>query len=101
MLDICTINRFQTAAATAYDTLNRNGRSRAQLTITTGIPFFLHPDRDRALAAAQRTLARYASLPAYNRMFARSGFATQMAQLLAGRDSIEDASAMITPAMVE
>jgi len=101
MLDICTVNRLQTAAATAYDTLNRNGRSRDQFTITTGIPLFLHPDRDRALAAAQRTLARYASLPAYNRMFARSGFATEMAQLLAVRGSIEDASAMITPAMVE
>jgi alkanesulfonate monooxygenase SsuD/methylene tetrahydromethanopterin reductase-like flavin-dependent oxidoreductase (luciferase family) len=101
MLDICTINRLQTAAATACDILNRNGRSRAQFTISTGIPLFLHPDRDRALAAAQRTLARYASLPAYNRMFARSGFANEMAQLLAVRDSIEDASAMITPAMVE
>jgi alkanesulfonate monooxygenase SsuD/methylene tetrahydromethanopterin reductase-like flavin-dependent oxidoreductase (luciferase family) len=101
MLDICTVNRLQTAIATACDTLNKNGRSRAQLTITTGIPLFLHPDRDRALAAAQRALARYASLPAYNRMFARSGFNTEMAQLWAVRDSIEDASAMITPAMVE
>ena len=31
MLDICTVNRLQTAAATACDILNRNGRSRAQL----------------------------------------------------------------------
>jgi alkanesulfonate monooxygenase SsuD/methylene tetrahydromethanopterin reductase-like flavin-dependent oxidoreductase (luciferase family) len=101
MLDICTVNRLQTAIATACDTLNKNGRSRAELKITTGIPVFLHPDRDRAMAAAQRTLARYASLPAYNRMFARSGFTKEMAQLWAVRDSIEDASAMITPAMVE
>jgi hypothetical protein len=34
-------------------------------------------------------------------MFARSGFAKEMAQLWAVRDSIEDASAMITQAMVE
>jgi alkanesulfonate monooxygenase SsuD/methylene tetrahydromethanopterin reductase-like flavin-dependent oxidoreductase (luciferase family) len=101
MLDICTVNRLQTAAATACDTLNKKGRSRAQLTITSGVPLFVHPDRDRALAAAQGTLARYASLPAYNRMFARSGFVTEIAQLWAVRDSIEDASAMITSAMVE
>lgn len=101
MLDMCTINRLQKAAATAYDTLNRSGRSRDQFNITTGVPLFLHQDRDRALTAAQRALARYASLPAYNRMFARSGFAAEMAKLLAVRDSIEDAAAMITPTMVE
>ncbi len=101
MLDICTVDRLQRAAATAYDTLDRNRRPRAQFTITTGIPLFQHRDRDRALLAAQRTLARYASLPAYNRMFARSGFASEMAQLWAVRDSIEDASVIITPALVE
>lgn len=88
MLDICTVNRLQRAAATACDTLNRNGRSRAQFTISTGIPLFLHPDRDLTLAAAQRTLARYASLPAYNRMFRtqriryRNGAAVGRARLL-------------------
>ena len=101
MLDMCTINRLQKAAATAYDTLSSNGRSRAQFTITTGVPLFLHQDRGRALIAAQRTLARYASLPAYNRMFARSGFAAEMTKVQAARDSIEDASAMITPTMIE
>jgi hypothetical protein len=34
-------------------------------------------------------------------MFANSGFGAEMAKLLAVRDSIEDASAMITPTMVE
>jgi alkanesulfonate monooxygenase SsuD/methylene tetrahydromethanopterin reductase-like flavin-dependent oxidoreductase (luciferase family) len=101
MLNKCTVNRLQKAAATAYDTLNRSGRSPAQFTITTGVPLFLNQDRDRALIAAQRTLARYALLPGYNRMFARSGFAAEMAKLWAVRDSIEDASAMITPTMVE
>jgi alkanesulfonate monooxygenase SsuD/methylene tetrahydromethanopterin reductase-like flavin-dependent oxidoreductase (luciferase family) len=101
MLDICTVDRLQTAATTAHSKMNRRGRLPAQFTITTGVPLFLHPDRDRALAAAQRTLARYASLPAYNRMFARSGFAAEMAKLLAVRDSAEEASAMIRPAMVE
>jgi len=101
MLDICTIGRLQIATATAYSTMSKVGRSRARFTVTTGVPLFLHPDRSRALAAAQRTLARYAALPAYNRMFARSGFVDEMAQLLTVRDSVEDASAMITPAMVE
>ncbi len=101
MLDICTVNRLRTATATAYSAIERNGRSHARFTITTGMPLFLHSNRNRALAAAQRTLARYAALPAYNRMFARSGFAAEMAQLLTVRDSEEDASAMITPTMVE
>jgi alkanesulfonate monooxygenase SsuD/methylene tetrahydromethanopterin reductase-like flavin-dependent oxidoreductase (luciferase family) len=101
MLDICTVDRLQTAVVTAHDTLNKSGRPRAQFTITTGVPLFHHPDHDRALAAAQRTLARYASLPAYNGMFVRSGFAAEMAQLWAVRDSVEDASALITPEMVE
>ena len=101
MLDICTVERLRTAAATARSTMERSGRLGARFTITTGVPLFVHPDRDRALAAAQSTLARYALLPAYNRMFARSGFAAEMAQLLTVRDSVEDASAMITPTMVE
>jgi alkanesulfonate monooxygenase SsuD/methylene tetrahydromethanopterin reductase-like flavin-dependent oxidoreductase (luciferase family) len=101
MLDICTVNRLQTAAAIVRSAMNQSGRSHAQFVITTGVPLFFHPDRNRALAEAQRTLARYASLPAYNRMFARSGFAAEMAKISTGRDSAADVSAMITPAMVE
>lgn len=101
MLDMCTIDRLRKAAATASDELNRSGRSPAQFTITTGVPLFLHQDRDRALMAAQRTLARYALLPAYNRMFARSGFGAEMTRVLAVRDSIDHASAMITPTIAE
>jgi alkanesulfonate monooxygenase SsuD/methylene tetrahydromethanopterin reductase-like flavin-dependent oxidoreductase (luciferase family) len=101
MLDICTVDRLQTASAIARRTMNQSGRSHAQFVITTGVPLFFHPDRNRALAEAQRTLARYAALPAYNRMFARSGFAAEMAKVSTGRDSIKEASAMITPAMVE
>jgi alkanesulfonate monooxygenase SsuD/methylene tetrahydromethanopterin reductase-like flavin-dependent oxidoreductase (luciferase family) len=101
MLDICTVNRLQRAAATACDTLNWNGRSRAQFTITTGIrfscirivtwPWLQHNAHWRATLPCRRTIA----------CFARSGFATEMAQLWAVRDSIEDASARITPAIVE
>ena len=58
MLDICTIDRLRTAAAAARSTLDRSGRSGAQFTITAGVPLFLHPDRNRAVAAAQRTLAQ-------------------------------------------
>jgi alkanesulfonate monooxygenase SsuD/methylene tetrahydromethanopterin reductase-like flavin-dependent oxidoreductase (luciferase family) len=101
MLDICTIERLRTAAAIARSTINKGGRSPAQFIITTGVPLFFHPDRNKVLAAAQRTLARYASLPAYNRMFARSGFAAEMAEILARRDLAGDVSAVITPAMVE
>jgi alkanesulfonate monooxygenase SsuD/methylene tetrahydromethanopterin reductase-like flavin-dependent oxidoreductase (luciferase family) len=84
MLDICTVNRLQTAAAIMRSTMNQSGRSHAQFVITTGVPLFFHPDRNKALAQAQRTLARYASLPAYNRIFARSGFAVEMAKIRPG-----------------
>ena len=100
MLDICTVERLKAAVDAAKRTLSWAGRSREHFTITTGVPLFLHPERGKALAEAQRMVARYASLRAYNRMFARSGYAAEMAQVLTVGDR-EAAFALITQAMVE
>lgn len=94
MLDICTPERLRTAIASAHDTARQCGRTPADVILTAGIPVFLSDAREEAFEAARRTLGRYATLPAYNRLFERSGFDTETAAV---RDAVSqgDSNAMV------
>jgi alkanesulfonate monooxygenase SsuD/methylene tetrahydromethanopterin reductase-like flavin-dependent oxidoreductase (luciferase family) len=103
MLDNCSVERLARAIETAHKTLGRFGRTADSLKITCGLLVFLHDDRSLAYQAARVALARYAMLPAYNRMFARSGFAAQTKAIAdaARRNDFNAAVAAVNDAMVE
>jgi alkanesulfonate monooxygenase SsuD/methylene tetrahydromethanopterin reductase-like flavin-dependent oxidoreductase (luciferase family) len=73
-LYMCSAQRMRRLAQAARDEASRHGRKPSDVTITMGLPTFVHDDLGRAMSVARRRLAFYGSLPFYNRQMARGGF---------------------------
>jgi alkanesulfonate monooxygenase SsuD/methylene tetrahydromethanopterin reductase-like flavin-dependent oxidoreductase (luciferase family) len=103
MLDNCSPDRLRTAINVAQHTLTLVGRKPADLVISVGLLVFIHERITQARDAARRNLARYAMLPAYNRLFARSGFAAEAGIIAeaARRNDSDAAAAAINDRMVD
>ncbi len=103
MLYLCTPERAKRSAEVAHEEAVRHGRKPSDVTITVGLPVFLHDDLKRAYAAAQRGLSFYGALPFYNRLLARSGFETPAAKIMdaAKRRDTEAMASAVTEEMAD
>jgi alkanesulfonate monooxygenase SsuD/methylene tetrahydromethanopterin reductase-like flavin-dependent oxidoreductase (luciferase family) len=82
MLYMCTPERMKKSIDAANQVARDRGRKPGELTMTCGVPVFLHDDLNAAYEAARRGLAFYGALPFYNRIMAKSGFAEPAAQIM-------------------
>jgi alkanesulfonate monooxygenase SsuD/methylene tetrahydromethanopterin reductase-like flavin-dependent oxidoreductase (luciferase family) len=111
MLYMCTPERMGKSIDVANQVAKERRRAPGSVTMTCGLPVFLHDDLNVAYEAARRGLAFYGALPFYNRIMSRSGFAEPAARIMEAskrRDSgamtaavtkeLADAVALIGPA---
>jgi len=111
MLYMCPPERMRKSIDAANRVAKEKGRAPGSLTMTCGVPLFLHDDLKTAYEAARRGLAFYGALPFYNRIMANSGFADAAGRIMEAskrRDSgamaaavtneLADAVALIGPA---
>jgi alkanesulfonate monooxygenase SsuD/methylene tetrahydromethanopterin reductase-like flavin-dependent oxidoreductase (luciferase family) len=111
MLYMCPPERMRKSIDAANQVARNLGRTPGSLTMTCGVPVFLHDDLKVAYEAARSGLAFYGALPFYNRIMSNSGFAEAAAQIMEAakrRDSkamaaavtneLADAVALIGPA---
>jgi len=111
MLYMCPPERMRKSIDAANKVAQEKGRAPGSLTMTCGVPLFLHDDLKTAYEAARRGLAFYGALPFYNRIMANSGFADAAGRIMEAskrRDSnamvaavtneLADAVALIGPA---
>jgi alkanesulfonate monooxygenase SsuD/methylene tetrahydromethanopterin reductase-like flavin-dependent oxidoreductase (luciferase family) len=111
MLYMCTPERMRMSIDAANQVAKDCGRVPGSMTMTCGLPVFLHDDLNVAYEAARRGLAFYGALPFYNRIMSKTGFAEPAARILEAskrRDSaamaaavtkeLADAVALIGPA---
>ncbi|MBV8136007.1 MAG: LLM class flavin-dependent oxidoreductase [Deltaproteobacteria bacterium] len=111
MLYMCTPERMRKSIDAANQVAKERGRAPGSVTMTCGVPVFLHDDLNVAYEAARRGLAFYGALPFYNRIMSKSGFAEPAARIMEAskrRDSgamsaavskeLADAVALIGPA---
>jgi alkanesulfonate monooxygenase SsuD/methylene tetrahydromethanopterin reductase-like flavin-dependent oxidoreductase (luciferase family) len=111
MLYMCTPERMRKSIDAANQVARNLGRAPGSLTMTCGLPVFLHNDLKIAYEAARRGLAFYGALPFYNRIMSKSGFAEPAARIMEAakrRDSeamaaavtnkLADAVALVGPA---
>jgi alkanesulfonate monooxygenase SsuD/methylene tetrahydromethanopterin reductase-like flavin-dependent oxidoreductase (luciferase family) len=111
MLYMCTPARLGKSIAAAHASAHGAGRKPSEVTMTCGVPVFLHDDLKTAQAAARRGLSFYGALPFYNRLLAKSGFAEPAGQIMeaakrrdanamaaAVTDQMTDAVALVGPA---
>ncbi len=111
MLYMCTPERMRKSIDAAKQVARDLGRAPGSVTMTCGLPVFLHDDLKVAYEAARRGLAFYGALPFYNRIMSKSGFAEPAARIMEAakrRDSegmaaavsneLADAVALIGPA---
>ena len=82
MLYMCPPERMRKSIDAAVQAARAHGRKPESLTITCGVPVFLHDDLNAAYEAARRGLAFYGALPFYNRIMANSGFAEPAARIM-------------------
>jgi alkanesulfonate monooxygenase SsuD/methylene tetrahydromethanopterin reductase-like flavin-dependent oxidoreductase (luciferase family) len=103
MLYLCTPERTRRSAEVAREEAQKHGRQSSAVTITVGLPVFLHDDLKRAYAAAQRGLSFYGALPFYNRLLARSGFAAPAAKIMeaAKRRDADGMTAAVSEEMID
>jgi alkanesulfonate monooxygenase SsuD/methylene tetrahydromethanopterin reductase-like flavin-dependent oxidoreductase (luciferase family) len=111
MLYMCPPERMRKSIDAANEVAKQRGRAPGSVTMTCGVPVFLHNDLKVAYEAARRGLAFYGALPFYNRIMSKSGFAEPAARIMEAserRDSnamaaavtneLADAVALIGPA---
>src|SRR5215469_263553 len=111
MLYMCTPERMRKSIDAANQVAKERGRAPGSVTMTCGVPVFLHDDLNVAYEAARRGLAFYGALPFYNRIMSKSGFAEPAARIMEAskrRDSgamtaaitkeLADAVALVGPA---
>ena len=111
MLYMCPPERMRKSIDAANEVAKKHGRPAGSVTMTCGVPVFLHDDLKLAYETARRGLAFYGALPFYNRIMANSGFAEPAARIMDAakrRDSaamaaavtndLADAVALIGPA---
>jgi len=82
MLYMCTPERMRKSIDAANQVATKQGRAKGCLTMTCGLPVFLHDDLKTAYEAARRGLSFYGALPFYNRIMSRSGFAEPAARIM-------------------
>jgi len=82
MLYMCSPERMRKSIDAANQVAKEQGRAHGSLTMTCGLPVFLHDDLNTAYEAAKRGLAFYGALPFYNRILANSGFAEPAARIM-------------------
>ena len=100
MLYLCTPERMRKSIDAAHASARAHGREASEVTMTCGVPVFMHNDLKTAYAAAQRNLSFYGTLPFYNRLIARSGFesaANAMMEAAKRRDAAAMAAAVSEP----
>jgi alkanesulfonate monooxygenase SsuD/methylene tetrahydromethanopterin reductase-like flavin-dependent oxidoreductase (luciferase family) len=103
MLYMCSPERMRKSIDAARAVAENHGRKPAEVTMTCGVPVFLHDDLKTAYAAARQGLAFYGALPFYNRILAKSGFATEAARITeaAGRRDARAMADAITDEMAD
>jgi alkanesulfonate monooxygenase SsuD/methylene tetrahydromethanopterin reductase-like flavin-dependent oxidoreductase (luciferase family) len=103
MLYLCTPERMRRSAEAAHEEAQKHRRKPSAVTITVGLPVFLHNDLKRAYSAAQRGLSFYGALPFYNRLLARSGFEGPASKIMdaAKRRDADAMTAAVTEEMVD
>ena len=82
MLYMCPPERMRKSIEAANKVAKEKGRAPGSLTMTCGVPLFLHDDLKTAYEAARRGLAFYGALPFYNRIMANSGFADAAGRIM-------------------
>lgn len=82
MLYMCTPERMRKSIDAAIRVARDHGRAPDSLTMTCGVPVFMHDDLDTAYEAARRGLAFYGALPFYNRILTNIGFAQPAARIM-------------------
>jgi alkanesulfonate monooxygenase SsuD/methylene tetrahydromethanopterin reductase-like flavin-dependent oxidoreductase (luciferase family) len=82
MLYMCPPQRMRKSMDAANEVAKQRGRAPGSLTMTCGVPVFLHDDLKVAYEAARRGLAFYGAMPFYNRIMANSGFAEAAAKIM-------------------
>lgn len=82
MLYMCTPERMRKSIDASREVAAKFGRKPSEITITCGVPIFLHDDLKTAYTAAQKGLAFYGALPFYNRILSNSGFAKPAAAIM-------------------
>jgi len=82
MLYMCPPARMKKSIDAANQVAKEKGRAAGCLTMTCGVPVFLHDDIKTAYETARRGLAFYGALPFYNRIMANSGFADAAAKIM-------------------
>jgi alkanesulfonate monooxygenase SsuD/methylene tetrahydromethanopterin reductase-like flavin-dependent oxidoreductase (luciferase family) len=82
MLYMCAPERMRKSIDAANQVAKSLGRAEDSLTMTCGLPVFLHDDLSAAYETARRGLAFYGALPFYNRIMSRSGFAEPAARIM-------------------
>jgi alkanesulfonate monooxygenase SsuD/methylene tetrahydromethanopterin reductase-like flavin-dependent oxidoreductase (luciferase family) len=82
MLYMCTPERMRKSIDAANQVARERGRAPGSLTMTCGVPVYLHDDLKTAYEAARRGLAFYGALPFYNRVMSKGGFAEPAARIM-------------------
>ncbi len=82
MLYMCTPERMRKSIDAANQVAREHGRASGSITMTCGVPVFLHEDLKVAYETARRGLAFYGALPFYNRIISKSGFAEPAARIM-------------------
>jgi alkanesulfonate monooxygenase SsuD/methylene tetrahydromethanopterin reductase-like flavin-dependent oxidoreductase (luciferase family) len=103
MLYMCTPERMRKSIDAANQVARERGRAPGSLTMTCGVPVYLHDDLKIAYEAARRGLAFYGALPFYNRVMSKGGFAEPAARIMEAskrRDS-EAMAAAVTNELID
>jgi len=93
MLYLCPPERMRKSIDAARAAAQGAGRKPTDVTMTCGLPVFLHEDLKVAYATARRGLSFYGALPFYNRLLAKSGFDAPAAKIMEAAKK-RDANAM-------
>ena len=94
MLYMCTPERMRKSIDAANQVAREHGRASGSITMTCGVPVFLHEDLKVAYETARRGLAFYGALPFYNRIISKSGFAEPAARIMEVLAKRRDSDAM-------
>jgi len=103
IFNLFPVDRYPRALAALRAGAARGGRDAAGLAVCHFTTCYLSDDRAAALREAKRMLARYANLPFYGNMLARSGFADDVERVRAawGRRDVAAAEAAVSDALAD
>ena len=93
IFNLFPLERYRRAMAMLHRGAQRAGRDAQSLEVCHFTTAYLGPDRAACLHEAKRMLARYASLPFYGNMLAKSGFQREVDAIRAAMKSREVAKA--------